>query len=70
MLFLTGCVAVSTNLEQHEDFITGQIYYSLELGVSYPAKKFMTPEEWEGLVRQLNQLKNADTSDVDLATSR
>ena len=30
----------------------------------------MTPEEWEDLVKQLNQLRNADTSDVDLATSR
>ena len=43
---LSGCVALSPNLESHEDLVTGNIYYSFELGVSYPAKKFMTPEEW------------------------
>ena len=37
---------MSPNLEVHEDLVTGQEYYSLELGVSYPKKKFMTPEEW------------------------
>ena len=47
VLFLAGCVAVSPNLEQHEDLVTGVVYYSLEIGVSYPAKKFMTPDEWE-----------------------
>jgi hypothetical protein len=30
----------------------------------------MTPEEWEVLVRQLDQLKNGDISNADLATSR
>ena len=45
-VMLTGCVAMSPNLEQHEDLETGQIYYSFELGVSYPKKKFMTPDEW------------------------
>lgn len=37
---------MSPNLEIHEDLVTGQEYYSFELGVSYPKKKFMTPEEW------------------------
>ena len=37
---------MSPNLEFHEDLVTGQEYYSFELGVSYPKKKFMTPEEW------------------------
>lgn len=46
-LFLAGCVSLSTNLEEQEDLATGNIYYSLEFGVSYPAKKFMTPEEWQ-----------------------
>lgn len=43
---MSGCVAVSPSLEKQEDIITGQIYYTLGIGVSYPAKKFMTPEEW------------------------
>jgi len=46
ILLLSGCVAMSPNLEIHEDLVTGQEYYSLELGISYPKKKFMTPEEW------------------------
>ena len=45
-IMMSGCVAVSPSLERQEDIITGQIYYTLGLGVSYPAKKFMTPEEW------------------------
>ena len=46
-VMLTGCVALSPNLESTEDIVTGQKYYTLGLGVSYPKKKFMTPEEWE-----------------------
>jgi len=46
LLLCGGCVAVSPNLESTEDLVTGQLYYTFELGVSYPAKKFMTPEEW------------------------
>ena len=45
-IMMSGCVAVSPSLEKQEDIITGQIYYTLGIGVSYPAKKFMTPEEW------------------------
>jgi len=47
LLFLTSCVAMSPNLEIHEDLVTGQEYYSFELGVSYPKKKFMTADEWQ-----------------------
>lgn len=46
VLLLSGCVAMSPNLEQHQDIVTGQVFYSFELGVSYPKKKFMTPQEW------------------------
>lgn len=46
-IMMSGCVAVSPTFEKQEDFITGQIYYTLGLGISYPAKKFMTPEEWD-----------------------
>lgn len=36
-----------------------------------PSGEFsMSPEEWEALIKQLNQLNNGDISDVDLATSR
>ena len=45
-VMMTGCVAVSPNIERTEDLVTGQLYYTFGLGVSYPAKKFMTPEEW------------------------
>ena len=37
---------MAPNLEQHEDIVTGQVFYSFELGISYPKKKFMTPQEW------------------------
>lgn len=46
ILLLCGCVSVSPNIERTEDLVTGQLYYTFELGVSYPSKKFMTPEEW------------------------
>ena len=46
LIFLSGCVAVSPNLESTEDLVTGQLYYTFNLDVSYPKKKFMTPEEW------------------------
>lgn len=46
VLFLTGCVAISPNIEKLEDENTDSVYYSFELGVSYPKKKFMTQEEW------------------------
>lgn len=46
-IMMSGCVAISPTFEKREDTITGQIYYTLGLGVSYPAKKFMTPAEWE-----------------------
>lgn len=59
LLVLTGCVAVSTNLEDHQDIVTGNVYYSLEVGVSYPAKKFMTPEEWEEYHRASDSQKEA-----------
>jgi len=46
LILLQGCVAIKPNLESQEDIVTGQLYYTFELGVSYPKKKFMTPEEW------------------------
>jgi len=46
VLFLSGCVAMSPNIETHEDLVTGFEYYTFELHFSYPKKKFMTPEEW------------------------
>ncbi len=45
-LIMTGCVAVSGNLEEKIDLITDQPYFEIGLEVSYPAKKFMKPEEW------------------------
>jgi len=39
LVLLSGCVAMSPNLEFHEDLVTGQEYYSFELGVSYPKKE-------------------------------
>lgn len=59
ILLLSGCVAVSPNLESHEDLVTGQLYYSLELGVSYPKKKFMTPEEWTEYHEAPDSMKEA-----------
>jgi len=59
LFLLSGCVAVSPNLEAHEDLVTGQLYYSLELGVSYPAKKFMTPEEWKEYHQAPDSMKDA-----------
>lgn len=59
LLLCGGCVAVSPNLESHEDLVTGQLYYSFELGVSYPAKKFMTPEEWQEYHSAPDSLKDA-----------
>lgn len=47
LLLLSSCVAVSPNLERHIDPNSDQIFYTFELGISYPKKKFMTPEEWE-----------------------
>jgi len=47
LVLLSGCVAMSPNIESTEDIVTGQLYYTFELGVSYPKKKFMTPEEWQ-----------------------
>ena len=46
ILLLSGCVAVSTNIEKHEHPASDQVYYTVELGISYPRKKFMTQEEW------------------------
>ena len=46
VLLLSGCVALSPNLERHEHPISDHVYYTVELGLSYPRKKFMTPEEW------------------------
>lgn len=45
-LFLTGCVAFSGSLEEKIDLATDQPYYEIGFEISYPAKKFMTPEEW------------------------
>jgi len=59
LLFLTGCVAMSPNLESTEDLVTGQLYYTLELGVSYPKKKFMTAEEWIEYHSSPNSQKDA-----------
>jgi len=47
LIFLSGCVAVSPNLEVQEDLVTGTEYYSFELGWTYPKKQFMTAEEWD-----------------------
>ena len=58
-VMMSGCVAVSPNLERTKDLVTGQVYYSLELGVSYPKKKFMTPEEWKEYHESPNSQKEA-----------
>jgi len=59
LLLCGGCVAVSPNLESHEDLVTGQLYYSFELGVSYPSKKFMTAEEWNEYHSAPDSMKEA-----------
>lgn len=46
LLLCSGCVAVEPNLIEKEDLVTDQVFYEFHLEVSYPAKKFMTPEEW------------------------
>ena len=47
MFILSGCVSVSANMETKEDLITGEEYYSFQLGVTYPRKQFMTADEWK-----------------------
>tara|TARA_S200002703_G_scaffold46390_2_gene40252 strand:- start:5972 stop:6262 length:291 start_codon:yes stop_codon:yes gene_type:complete len=59
ILLLAGCVSPSANLEMHEDLVTGQEYYSIELGISYPKKKFMTPEEWQEYHQSPDSMKEA-----------
>ena len=50
---------MSPNLEVHEDIVTGFEYYTFELEVSYPKKKFMTPEEWLEYHSSPNSQKDA-----------
>jgi len=59
IMLLAGCVAPNANLEIHEDLVTGQEYYSIEVGVSYPKKKFMTPEEWQEYHKAPDSMKEA-----------
>ena len=46
LMLLTGCVAVSGNLEQRKNIESGDPYFVIGMEVSYPAKKFISPEEW------------------------
>ncbi|WP_341665935.1 hypothetical protein [Vibrio sp.] len=52
-------MALKPNLESQEDLVTGQLYWSFELGVSYPKKKFMTPEEWTEYHQAPNSQRDA-----------
>ena len=59
LILLSGCVSVSPNLEVQEDLVTGMEYYTFELGVSYPRKQFMSPEEWEEYRESPDSYKDA-----------
>lgn len=46
LLLLSGCVAVSTEVTEKEDIVTGEMYYGISFTATYPKEQFMTAEEW------------------------
>lgn len=58
VVMLSGCVAISANMETTEDLVTGEEFYSFEIGMTYPKKQFMTAEEWLEYQQAPNSMKD------------